>query len=292
MFDSVFETVNAGFAQALYEDYLRDPSSVPPSWRAVFDNGLSGEQPIEPPLSSPGGEVGAAPRTAEPDSEDKEAAGPGTYEPLKGPALRLLQNMEASLAVPTATSFRDVRVSYLWDVRKRFNALLDPRGVKLSFTHLVGWAIVLATERFPSMVRAVVEREGRPHQYDPGAVNLGLAVDVERKDGRRSLVVPVIKQVNSMTFGAFHEEYERLVAGARTNKLLPDSYQGATITLTIVTAIGPSLHRRIGVYGFTFRDDRWRLVMVSMDPGWSPEVPLTGDCAGCYDHWERWEGTP
>ncbi|MCH7491251.1 MAG: multifunctional oxoglutarate decarboxylase/oxoglutarate dehydrogenase thiamine pyrophosphate-binding subunit/dihydrolipoyllysine-residue succinyltransferase subunit [Gemmatimonadetes bacterium] len=238
MFDSVFETVNAGFAQALYEDYLRDPSSVPSSWRAVFDTGLSGEQPIEPPLSSPGGEVGAAPRTAEPDSEDKEAAGPGTYEPLKGPALRLLQNMEASLAVPTATSFRDVRVSYLWDVRKRFNALLDPRGVKLSFTHLVGWAIVLATERFPSMVRAVVEREGRPHQYDPGAVNLGLAVDVERKDGRRSLVVPVIKQVNSMTFGAFHEEYERLVAGARTNKLLPDSYQGATITLTNPGTIG------------------------------------------------------
>ncbi len=60
----------------------------------------------------------------------------------------------------------------------------------------------------------------------------------------------------------------------------------------IVTAIEPSRYRRIGVYEFTFRDSRWRLVTASMDPGWSPEVFLTGDCTECYDHWERWEGTP
>ncbi|MCZ6915907.1 MAG: multifunctional oxoglutarate decarboxylase/oxoglutarate dehydrogenase thiamine pyrophosphate-binding subunit/dihydrolipoyllysine-residue succinyltransferase subunit [Gemmatimonadetes bacterium] len=222
MFEDVFETVNSGFAQALYEDYLNDPTSVPPEWRAVFENGIKGEQPAPKP---------------QPQSEAR-LDGPGSSKPLKGPALRLLQNMEASLSVPTATSFREVPVSFLWEVRKGLNEQLEARHLRLSFTHLLGWAIVLAAKKFPSMVHATVHRDGQPHRFDPGSIHLGLAVDVERRDGTRSLLVPVIKNADSMSFGAFHEEYERLVAGARNGKLMPDAYQGGTITLTNPGTIG------------------------------------------------------
>ena len=244
MFENVFETVNSGFAQALYEDFLRDPSSVPPEWRAFFEDGVKGEEPVAAPAKPLSDErpAGSAesPSTPVPASAPPPPppAGAGSVEPLKGPALRLLKNMEASLAIPTATSFRDVRVSLLWDVRRGFNEQLKARRLKLSFTHLIGWAIVLAAKKFPSMVHAVVQQDGAPHRHDPGAVNLGLAVDVERRDGSHGLMVPVIKGADSMSFGAFHEEYERLVAGARNNKLLPDSYQGGTITLTNPGTIG------------------------------------------------------
>ncbi len=146
--------------------------------------------------------------------------------------------MEASLQVPTATSFRDLDVTYLWDARVRLNQGLSTRGIKLSFTHLVGWAIVRAAQKFPAMVRAVVEVDSAPHRLNPDGVHLGLAVDVERKDGTRGLLVPVIKRADQMTFAEFHAEYERLVAGARDGRLLPDAYQGGTITLTNPGTIG------------------------------------------------------
>jgi len=159
-------------------------------------------------------------------------------EPIVGPAFRLLQNMEASLAIPTATSFRDVDVTRLWDARAQMNRSLEPRGIKLSFTHLVGWAIVQAVQQVRSMIRAVVEVEGVPHRLEPDGVHLALAVDVERRDGSRGLMVPVIKHADHLTFAQFHAEYERLVAGAREGKLLPDAYQGGTITLTNPGTIG------------------------------------------------------
>ncbi len=245
MFENIFETVNSGFAQALYEDYLRDPASVPAEWRELFENGLRGIRPElresldRPPVASPA-------RAQAPPGAAREPAGPpvapapagGSVEPISGPALRLLQNMEASLVVPTATSFRDIEVSRLWEVRRWFNEQLAPRGIKLSFTHLVGWAVVQAARRIPALVRAVVRVDGVPHRLDPGGVHLGLAVDVQRKDGSRGLLVPVIKHADRLSFGEFHAEYERLVAGAREGKLLPDAYQGGTITLTNPGTLG------------------------------------------------------
>ena len=146
--------------------------------------------------------------------------------------------MEASLDVPTATSFRDADVSRLADFRSTLNRSLAAKGKKLSFTHVIGWAIVRACERFPSMYQAVVDVEGAPHKLMPEAVHFGLAVDVERKDGSRGLMVPVIKGANRLSFAEYHAEYERLVAGARDGKLLPDAYQGGTITLTNPGTIG------------------------------------------------------
>jgi 2-oxoglutarate dehydrogenase E1 component len=248
VFDNIFETVNSGFAQTLYEDYLRDPESVPPEWRQLFENGLQGEEPIAPGRAKPQQMVEAVPPPASPATGQ---SGPGGIESITGPALRLLENMEASLSIPTATSFRDIDVSLLWDQRRAMNRQLAASEVapadgasatsgslKLSFTHFIGWAVVLATRNFPAMVRAVVDKDGAPHRLDPRAVNLGLAVDTTRRDGSRHLVVPVIRGADRMTFREFHTEYERLVARARAGTLLPDAYQGATITLTNPGTIG------------------------------------------------------
>jgi len=161
---------------------------------------------------------------------------PAGAAPIKGPAARLVQNMTASLAVPTATSFRDVDVSSLEARRRELNALITPR--KVSFTHLIGWAIVLAASEQRAMAHYFAELEGAAHRIDPGAVNLGLAVDVERSDGSRFLVVPVIKGADDMDFAAFHARYEELVTQARANRLGPDDFVGATITLTNPGTLG------------------------------------------------------
>ncbi len=232
MFENIFETVNSGLAQAMYEDFLRDPGSVPAEWRVLFENGLQGETPAD---------VAASPTPT--PSAVAAPAGPavpngGTAEPIKGPAFRLVQNMEASLAIPTATSFREIDMTRLWDLRKSFNAQLADRNLKLSFTHVIGWAIVQALRDFPTLYHVLLREGDAAHRFVPDGPSLGLAVDVERRDGSRGLLVPVIKRADLMTFVEFHREYERVVAGARQGKLLPDAYQGATLTLTNPGTIG------------------------------------------------------
>src|SRR6266851_3357473 len=228
----------------MYEDYLRDPSSVGPEWRELFDNGKLAELPVIPADRSATpreegsgkgeGEV-AAPRSTLPPSP---VSLPRGATPITGPAARLVANMTESLTVPTATSFRDIPATNLDARRKALNTQLAASGKKISFTHLIGYAIVQAAKRFPVMTHAFQEIDGKPHRVDPGAIGLGLAVDVEKKDGSRALVVPVIKHAETMNFAAFHAAYEALVEKARTNRLMPDDFAGGTMQLTNPGTLG------------------------------------------------------
>jgi len=146
--------------------------------------------------------------------------------------------MTESLTVPTATSFRDIAATTLDARRKALNGQLAASGRKISFTHLIGYAIVQAAKRFPVMTHHFQEIDGKPHRVDPGAIGLGLAVDVEKKDGSRALVVPVIKHSETMDFAAFHAAYEAIVEKARTNRLMPDDFAGGTIQLTNPGTLG------------------------------------------------------
>src|SRR5213592_4489367 len=224
----------------MYEQYLRDPASVGEEWRNLFDNGKVADLPVIPTDRAEvlrSGEQAAVPSAA-PQSTSPISPLPAGLTPLTGPAARLVQNMTDSLSVPTATSFREVAVDTLDARRKELNAGLAASGKKISFTHLIGFAIVQAAKQLPVMTHAFQELEGKPHRLDPQGVNLGLAVDVEKKDGSRALVVPVIKHAERMDFAAFRATYETLVDKARTNKLLPDDFAGATITLTNPGTIG------------------------------------------------------
>ncbi|HEX2232200.1 MAG TPA: 2-oxo acid dehydrogenase subunit E2, partial [Thermoleophilaceae bacterium] len=154
--------------------------------------------------------------------------------PLRGPAATLARFMNESRSIPTATSFRTVPVGVL-DSRRRE---LKAAGKKLSFTHLIAWAIVRAAQNWPVMANSYSEEGGKPQRVVPGTISLGLAVDVERKDGTRSLLVPVLKDAGSMDFSAFAARYDELVTGARDNTLPPEDYQGAGITLTNPGGLG------------------------------------------------------
>jgi 2-oxoglutarate dehydrogenase E1 component len=154
--------------------------------------------------------------------------------PIRGPAATLARFMDESRSIPTATSFRTVAVDAL-DARRRE---LKEAGRKLSFTHLIAWAIVQAAREMPVMGHAYAEEDGRPQRVAPGALSLGLAVDVERRDGTRSLVVPVLRAASELGFADFVAAYDELVAGARDNTLPPEAYQGANLTLTNPGGIG------------------------------------------------------
>ena len=245
---NVFETANAGFAQVMYEEFLRDPASVDTEWRQLFESGVVGEVPAL------NGREGAA--KAEATSEAAAAAGGVTPAavapaaaavsassaavPIKGPAARLVQNMNESLTVPTATTFRELPVAQLEQARKSLNAALKQasRNEKISFTHLIAWAIVRATKQHPVMGHTYAEQDGKPARITPAGINLGLAVDVTRKDGSRGLVVPVIKGAEAMDFAGFLRTYEGLVEKARVNKLMPDDFAGATMSLTNPGGLG------------------------------------------------------
>ncbi len=150
----------------------------------------------------------------------------------------LAKAMDESRTTPTATSFRTLPVDTLDAKRKAINAQLKERGIKVSFTHLIAWAIVRAATEWPVMVRTYEERDGKPFVITDSPVNLGIAVDVEKKDGSRSLMVPCIKGADDLDFAGFHGAYEDLINKTRENKLTPDDFQGTNISLTNPGGLG------------------------------------------------------
>src|SRR3954469_10302456 len=145
---NVFETANAGFAQAMYEEFLRDPSAVGPEWRRLFESGVVGE----------GNGAGQRGGKGTPSGSEQQVQtaplprGPAA-QPIKGPAAKLVANMTESLTVPTATTFRELPVAVLEERRRALNAALHSAGKsqKISFTHLIAYALVQATKRMPVM---------------------------------------------------------------------------------------------------------------------------------------------
>ena len=162
---------------------------------------------------------------------------------LKGAAARTAKNMDDSLSMPTATSARAVPAKVLIENRSVINThLARTRGGKVSFTHLIGWAVVESLTEMPSMnVSYGVDEAGKPVLHEPAHVAFGLAIDVPGADGQRRLLVPSIKQADLMDLSQFVKAYEALVAKARENKLDLDDFRGTTVTLTNPGMIG-TLH--------------------------------------------------
>ena len=168
-------------------------------------------------------------------SPPARAAGTESAQLIKGGGAALARYMDQSRSIPTATSFRTLTVTTLDERRKQ----LKNGGKKVSFTHLIAYAIArVATADMPVMAHHFEEIEGKPYRHDDGAVNLGLAVDVEKKDGSRTLMVPVIRDAGRMSFAQFLDAYNALVDKARTNTLTADDLTGGNVTLTNPGGIG------------------------------------------------------
>jgi multifunctional 2-oxoglutarate metabolism enzyme len=158
---------------------------------------------------------------------------------LRGVSARIVQNMQASVEVPTATSVRAVPAKLLVDNRIVINNhLARGRGGKVSFTHLIGWALVRSVLAHPEMNNSFAEVDGKPALVQPEHINLGIAIDLAKKDGSRTLVVPSIKNCERMDFRKFWQAYEDVVRRARRGELTMDDYAGTTISLTNPGGIG------------------------------------------------------
>ena len=162
-----------------------------------------------------------------------------TVTPLRGMAKTLSKNMDESLHVPTATSVRSIPAKLLIDNRIVINShLRRSRGGKVSFTHLIGWAIIQAVKEFPSQNVAYQEVDGKPSIVVPAHVGLGIAIDVPKPDGTRALMVPSIKRAETLDFNEYLAAYEDLVKRTRDGKLAAADFQGTTISLTNPGGIG------------------------------------------------------
>ncbi len=171
--------------------------------------------------------------------EKSSASDEPTYTVLRGASARTAQNMDASLTVPTATSVRSVPVKLLWDNRTVINNhLARARGGKVSFTHIIGFALVKALRSMPEMNVGFDTIDGKPNLITPAHINLGLAIDMKKSDGTRQLVVPSIKGAETMDFAGFWTAYEEMVRKARDGKLAVEDFKGTTISLTNPGGIG------------------------------------------------------
>ena len=258
---------NAWIVDEMYRDYLDNPESVSESWREFFVGYRPGSGhastpivntaahavqeaaaqaaptlvPPPPPAAAPTN--GSAPTSSPTPAKAAPAAPelPEGAEPIRGVAARIVQNMEKSLEVPTATSFRDVPARLLEVNRKIVNGHLGrTRGGKISFTHIIGYAVVRTIADFmPAMNNGYAEdAEGKPLIVRRDRVGLGIAIDVEKTDGSRTLLVPAIKDADLLDFAGFVDVYDDLVRRARNGKLTIDDFSGITVSLTNPGGIG------------------------------------------------------
>jgi len=240
---------NADFVQDLYAQYLKDPSAVSESWRRFFDGyGRS----LFTGRDGPDGE-GAGTQEAEEEQKKEEGAEPipasqpsslplprsAHLQALHGVGAKIAENMEASLTLPTATSARIIPVKVLEENRRILNQHLSLIGQgKASYTHIIAWAMIKALADHPVMNSSFTRVDGKPHRVQKPDVNLGLAVDIEQKDGSRILLVPNIKRVQTLNFFEFLKAYNDLIQRARTGKLKLEDFQDTTLTLTNPGTIG------------------------------------------------------
>lgn len=268
---------NEWLVEEMYRKFREDPSSVDPSWHEFLvdyspepttDNTVANGQstpaaaPPAPAAATPAAPAAAAPATPAPAPAAPAPAAPAPAAPakaapakpakagptpaegdetqvLRGAAAAVVKNMNASLEVPTATSVRAIPAKLMIDNRVVINNHLKrTRGGKVSFTHLLGYAIVQAVKKFPNMNRYFAEANGKPAAVTPAHTNLGLAIDLPGKDGNRSLVVAAIKRCETMHFGQFIAAYEDIVRRARDGKLTAEDFSGVTISLTNPGTIG------------------------------------------------------
>jgi 2-oxoglutarate decarboxylase len=225
-------------AQVPQAQVPRAPAPAPQSRAAQSPAapGVTAPAPVRPaaPARAPAAPAGpAAPAVPAPPTVA------GAQVRLRGAAARTAANMSASLGVPTATSVRAIPAKLLVDNRIVINNHLGRgRGGKVSFTHLIGYAVVRALALVPEMNNAFTETDGKPVLVQPGEVNIGLAIDIRKDDGSRQLLVPNIKSAQTMDFRQFWIAYEDVVRKARTAKLTVEDFAGTTISLTNPGTIG------------------------------------------------------
>ncbi|MFE0719815.1 multifunctional oxoglutarate decarboxylase/oxoglutarate dehydrogenase thiamine pyrophosphate-binding subunit/dihydrolipoyllysine-residue succinyltransferase subunit [Streptomyces rochei] len=216
------------------------PQPAAPAKPAAQPAAAAPAAPAAKPAAAPAKPAAKPQAKAAAPAKDADSAPEGPeLVTLRGPAAAVAKNMNASLELPTATSVRAVPVKLLFDNRIVINNHLKrARGGKISFTHLIGYAMVQAIKAMPAMNYAFGEKDGKPTLIKPPHVNLGLAIDLVKPNGDRQLVVAAIKKAETMNFFEFWQAYEDIVRRARDGKLTMDDFTGVTVSLTNPGGLG------------------------------------------------------
>ncbi|MBM3783604.1 MAG: multifunctional oxoglutarate decarboxylase/oxoglutarate dehydrogenase thiamine pyrophosphate-binding subunit/dihydrolipoyllysine-residue succinyltransferase subunit [Acidobacteria bacterium] len=249
MSDSTKIDVNSWLEEELYQQYLHNHSFVDESWRSEFTSAPptnGAPAPAAPPAPAPPPaapvqtqEVAKAKTEVQSQQPAKDIDSSEQLVPLRGAAARIAENMILSLQVPTATSQRSIPVKVIDENRRILNQHRGLLGMsKISYTHIIGWAIIKSLETNPSLNSAYVENNGEAFRAVRGSVNLGLAIDLPSRDGGRSLVVPNIKNAGALNFGEYLKAYDDLIQRGRKGKLALPDFQGTTLSLTNPGTIG------------------------------------------------------
>ena len=231
---------NATYVESLLERFRNNPELVDDSWRSYFNELISeGDGAGVSQQSGNGAAAAPAPEPKVVAAPAPAAPTDGEAVPLRGAALKIVENMESSLSVPTATSERRIPVKLLDENRRIINQHLaeNDRG-KASYTHLIAWAMLRALDTFPQLNDGYAEVDGAPTRLKRQSVNLGVAIDLTKKDGSRTLLVPNIKNANSLSFPDFLAAYDDVIKRAREGKLQVPDFQGTTLSLTNPGTIG------------------------------------------------------
>ena len=237
---------NAWLVDEMYDRFRLDPQSVSETWQEFFsDYRQSGVQPEAAPApvlhAPPVAQTATAMAPPAVNTTGPAGAQVDLSQPIRGVGAVIAANMARSLEVPTATSFRNIPAKLLEVNRSVINGFQGRTGKgKVSFTHLIGYAVVRAiADAAPSMNNAFVEGAGgEPRILRNEHVSMGLAVDVAKADGSRTLVVPVLRDADTLDFAGYLTAYDELVRKVKTNKLVVADFQGATVTLTNPGTIG------------------------------------------------------
>lgn len=219
---------NTWFVESLYEQFREDPNKISEQWQQFFNHisGSDGNHNKKSLTSNYGIEF---PKPMENDE----------LKLLVGSAAKVIDNMNASLAIPVATSQRSIPVKLLEENRIIINNYFSKTsGRKISFTHLIGYAIIQAIKKYKVMNNAYTEINGKPNLIIRKHINLGIAIDLEKKDGTRSLIVPNIKNSETLNFKEFLLIYDDLIKRSRSGQVNPDEFLGTTITLTNPGTLG------------------------------------------------------
>ncbi len=231
---------NYGFAADLLEKYFEDNNSVSDYWKNYFDElTLNGNvQKTEAASKTRSANIMTAPKSTAADTY--QISDQDEPKIISGVGARIIENMDNSLTIPTATSLRTISVKLLEENRKIINQYLKRYngGGKVSFTHLVAYALIKAIKKFPQMNYSFGYVDGKPNLIKKPYINFGIAIDLTRKDGSRNLMVPNIKKAGTMNFYEFYNAYNGLISRARQGKIEPDDFLGTTISLTNPGGIG------------------------------------------------------
>ena len=230
---------NIWLVDEMFRRYQENPKAVGESWQEFFEDYTPSR--ARPAERVPGRDAAAESPSAEPRATAAEpsAQAPEDASPLRGVAARIAENMEESLGVPTATSIRTIPAKLLEENRRIVNRYLaGHRGGKVSFTHLIGWAVLKGLEARPAMNAGYADVDGKPHVIQHKHVNFGLAVDVEKKDRSRVLLVPNIKKADELDFAGFFGAYEDVIRKVKNNELSTEDFAGTTMTLTNPGTVG------------------------------------------------------